>query len=473
MAESKKRKTARERLTSLLGDFPQGFNAGMLAGIPGWAGDIGYLLQEYPRALLTDTPLRPPVEYAGTTDSIAKAAGYEIPGTLSGQLGAAVGGLLSPGPGDLAKFAPLLAGVMPVADDAGRAAGMLSLPADARLETARKNAVSMLGLPENNTAMDRARAMGFEPGWYHGTDADVQAFDPDLLGSTTQAKSAEKGFFFASNPRNAGRYPAYQDEVLDDWRNALRLDTAEGEAESKALRREINSTMLMGDAEKRAWIEIQDPNKYPSVTFDDVQGTDAVQSFYKTFGQENPYTQEYADAYAKAHSQAVAELASRFKDDEFKSRYQRIRAEERDYNDYLNARQWSDRLKLSGLDGEEFDPIKVDSALQPNIIPAYLRMENPLTHDYARESYRDRAYTSVIKDALRNGNDAAILRNTADPLPTDVAVVFDPSRIRSRFAAFDPARINDRDLLASLAALGILTTGGMLSTKDKKEKDFK
>lgn len=31
----------------------------------------------------------------------------------------------------------------------------------------------------------------------------------------------------------------------------------------------------------------------------------------------------------------------------------------------------------------------------------------------------------------------------------------DPSRIRSRFAAFDPARINENNLLASLAALGI------------------
>lgn len=94
-------------IREILGDFPEGFNAGVVAGVPGWSGDMAYLLQEYPRALLTDTPLRPPVEYAGTTDSIAKAAGYEIPGTLSGQLGAAVGGLLSPGPGDLAAFAKL------------------------------------------------------------------------------------------------------------------------------------------------------------------------------------------------------------------------------------------------------------------------------------------------------------------------------------------------------------------------------
>jgi hypothetical protein len=31
----------------------------------------------------------------------------------------------------------------------------------------------------------------------------------------------------------------------------------------------------------------------------------------------------------------------------------------------------------------------------------------------------------------------------------------DPKVLRSRFAAFDPARINENNLLASLAALGI------------------
>ena len=39
--------------------------------------------------------------------------------------------------------------------------------------------------------------------------------------------------------------------------------------------------------------------------------------------------------------------------------------------------------------------------------------------------------------------------------PHEELFVPDPSRIRSRFAAFDPARINENNLLASLAALGI------------------
>lgn len=39
--------------------------------------------------------------------------------------------------------------------------GLDSAPQTEALETARQNAVKMLGLPENNTAMDRAKAMGY------------------------------------------------------------------------------------------------------------------------------------------------------------------------------------------------------------------------------------------------------------------------------------------------------------------------
>lgn len=45
------------------------------------------------------------------------------------------------------------------------------------METARQNAVKMLGLPESNTAMDRAKAMGFvHDELFHGTVNDFPAF---------------------------------------------------------------------------------------------------------------------------------------------------------------------------------------------------------------------------------------------------------------------------------------------------------
>lgn len=38
-----------------------------------------------------------------------------------------------------------------------------------------------LGLPKNNTAMDRAKAMGFDDKtYYHGTNADIKAFNPEM-----------------------------------------------------------------------------------------------------------------------------------------------------------------------------------------------------------------------------------------------------------------------------------------------------
>jgi hypothetical protein len=53
--------------------------------------------------------------------------------------------------------------------------GMTKAPRADALETARKNAVKMLGLPENNTPIDRARAMGFTTEGFRGSSVDEAA----------------------------------------------------------------------------------------------------------------------------------------------------------------------------------------------------------------------------------------------------------------------------------------------------------
>ena len=57
-------------------------------------------------------------------------------------------------------------------------------PQEQALETARQNAVKMLGLPENNTAMDRARALGFDTELLHGTTNDFRKFAESTRHST-------------------------------------------------------------------------------------------------------------------------------------------------------------------------------------------------------------------------------------------------------------------------------------------------
>ena len=65
---------------------------------------------------------------------------------------------------------------------------------------ASKNAEKMLGLPPGNTAMDRARAMGYDTHAYHATNIEFNAFDP------LKTKFNIKGTFTSKNPKEASAY---------------------------------------------------------------------------------------------------------------------------------------------------------------------------------------------------------------------------------------------------------------------------
>lgn len=85
-----------------------------------------------------------------------------------------------------------------------KALGMKA-PQDDALEIARINAVKMLGLPENNTPMDRARALGFDVDVYHGSPKpDIKAFDPALAGQ--RGYDFGKRVYSTNAPDNASGY---------------------------------------------------------------------------------------------------------------------------------------------------------------------------------------------------------------------------------------------------------------------------
>ena len=190
------------------------------------------------------------------------------------------------------------------------------------METARQNAVKMLGLPESNTAMDRAKAMGFGDDWYHGTQNakdGIDAFKPSI-GYAGQAPTS--AVWMAQHPY-----------VADDF-----------------------ATWIHGAG---------NPTVYP----------------------------------VKVRSGNVANIAD---------------------------------LEEAAI------AARVDPDPQMSL------------------------YSAKVQSSLKSkGFDSARF----DSGDGDYKVVFDPSRIRSRFAAFDPARIDEKDLLASLAAMGITLplTMGLLS----------
>ena len=74
-----------------------------------------------------------------------------------------------------------------------------------RDEIARRNAATMLGLPAENTAADRAAAMGFDADTYHFTNGRFSAFDPDKIS----LHSGDEGFlgqgFYSTTDKNVGQ----------------------------------------------------------------------------------------------------------------------------------------------------------------------------------------------------------------------------------------------------------------------------
>lgn len=78
-------------------------------------------------------------------------------------------------------------------------------------EIASKNAEKMLGLPKGNTAMERAKALGFDIDnpVYHGTSESYSKIDPSKLGNVTKSLSAKKAFWTVDNPKTAEGYANY------------------------------------------------------------------------------------------------------------------------------------------------------------------------------------------------------------------------------------------------------------------------
>lgn len=109
--------------------------------------------------------------------------------------------------GDKLGMALAGAGMVPVAGGGVRAISkaLRRAPRDEALEVARQNAVKMLGLPENNTAMDRARALGFTPA-YHGTNDVIEVMDRSFAGAKTGNPTTGLGISVATNPAEASRY---------------------------------------------------------------------------------------------------------------------------------------------------------------------------------------------------------------------------------------------------------------------------
>jgi hypothetical protein len=348
------------------------------------------------------------------------------------------------------------------------------------LETARKNAVKAGLSPDPNTRMLQ---LGFGPDWYHGSSGDIKAFRPDYLGESTGAQSAKKAYFFARDPQNPPpemleKAPASsesvqllkrlgipEEEIAKLNEVSMKGHGAETASGYSAIggSREYKEAMRKANAAERSgnWDEY---HKWMQIAEDtEIGRSQDLQRRVAEYGEKRdvmldrinnallskPLPQEEATALDAKMKQLMPYGW---------------------YNIYSLPQFESlkgELVKLAGPNAapalksiDDFMSVKANRMLEEtyeegsNVMPVALRYKNPMVHDYGGSSYRDESYSDLIDQAQALGHDALILKNTFDPgrgpaKLVDVAAVFKPEQVRSRFAAFDPARINESDLLGA------------------------
>jgi hypothetical protein len=112
-----------------------------------------------------------------------------------------------------------------------------------------------------------------------------------------------------------------------------------------------------------------------------------------------------------------------------------------------------------------------------NVLPVKLRMQNPYTFEDTAEGMRVKDDPQAVQAIFDRGHDGIVIPGVLDrPIaytaadlalhrPSNIYLVPDPSQVRSRFAAFDPAKIGSSDILAGLGGAGLL--GALYSGSDQ------
>lgn len=108
---------------------------------------------------------------------------------------------------------------------------------------------------------------------------------------------------------------------------------------------------------------------------------------------------------------------------------------------------------------------------QPNVIPVLTKSKNMDSYDFGGKE-KTRGFDAYINSASNSGKDGVVFNDVIDEpgYGGNVRAILDPKNIRSRFAAFDPARLSESDLLAGLAPyLGVsgLLGLGMYGKQDR------
>jgi hypothetical protein len=344
----------------------------------------------------------------------------------------------------------------------------------------------------------------FDEGWYHGTTGDIKEFRRDLLGEATGAASAKEGFFFARDPRNPPKEMTMKSSDPDAIQFLKRLGktddeiaalntvsmkghgshTASGYAQLGGDREYREAMRLASIAEqKRNWPEYE---KQMQIAEDVAIGkNNQLQLLTAKHGdardmmlskiQDSWYSKQMSQKESEASDAAFKKLMGYG----WYNNPAQVDVVKKELVNRLGKDKAAGAVKaIDDYKSVVAERLAAESNSGANVMPISLRYKNPMYYDFKGSAYRDQTYADLVKEAKAKGHDALILQNTFDPGAgtaklVDVGVVFKPNQIRSKFAKFDPARINEPDILAAGVPIGLLGSTQVELPKEQEKKPKK
>lgn len=349
----------------------------------------------------------PAEQVVGGSEYLGKQ--LERAGILSGNrnmLSELLAGLVTPDPVDVAKLGAM---VVPAV---GRA---MKAPRDEALKIAQANAAKPvseggLGLPPDNTAMDRAKAMGYDVDAYHGTGV------ADRIGNQL---------------------------VVGGVGNVPRAGSAYGDALYSSTTPHTANAYALGDA----------PGVFPLLVnrsgFLDI---------------DNPTPQDYEKLTKFANESLLAEDRLKF------DRATKVK----EFSNLQDAKDFYAQQKQDWKDfGNNYERIKPRTIKNNGGVPKveYFDFFGDVPIEKPSQAYQLFGLTGWNNIPELGYKGHTMTRS----LKEDWDMTRDTSNIRSRFAAFDPARRYESDLLGAadlrlLGAIGLGTAGAVYKTNREKDK---
>ncbi len=130
---------------------------------------------------------------------------------------------------------------------------------------------------------------------YHGTQADIDSFNPGMRGSATGAKSAEMGFFFTSNSIVASKYANMRNMDEDGQEMAAysaklnRLVSTLDRAEDELVRYGEGGFVLASERERTAMLKDANDRAGAKKAMTEYQAAEAAISNHKIVGGDAVY----------------------------------------------------------------------------------------------------------------------------------------------------------------------------------------